>query len=165
MRRHHRLVPLLAVLALACDTGPIAYGRLVPDFPKHRTALIIITDGLLSLRAVEDVSGFVVREDGHVTFLTREDRMVDSAAVLRGTPDSLKPIIRQIAALAPQLVLGGNVERDSVVILSTGSGGATGPGWGYVRVGTGGVGKLREVFHADLESIPHETEWFAFSVD
>src|ERR1700758_3802688 len=106
MKRQHRLVPLLAVLALACDTGPIPYRRLIPDFPKHRASLVIITDGLLSLHAVEDVSALVVQEDGHVTFLTRDDRKMDSAPVLRGTPDPLKPIIHEIAELAPKLVLG-----------------------------------------------------------
>ena len=165
MRRQRALVPLLAVLALACNTGPIPYRRLIPDFPKHRAALVIITDGLRSLHAVEDVSAFGVEEGGHVTFLTGDDRKVDAAAVLRSTPDSLKPIIRQIAALAPQLVLGGRVERDGAVTLDTGSAGATGPGWGYVRAGTGGGGRLRQVFHGDLENIPHETEWFVFSID
>jgi hypothetical protein len=158
-------VSLLVILLLACDTGPIPPRRLVPDFPAHRAALATLADALLSLHATEDVSGFFLEEDHHVTFLTNDDHKVDASAVMQGAPDSLKPRVLQIGALAPPIVLGAHVQRDDAVVFETGSGGATGPGWGYVRAGTGGVAKLRQLFQSGLDSIPHETQWFVYLID
>jgi len=158
-----RLTCLAVLLAVAC--GPVPARRLVPDFPKHRQALVAISDGLLSLHATAHVSHLLVGQNGQVTFLADNEALLDTSALFRATPDSVKLTFRRLAVLAPQLLVSGMVERDEAVVLMTGSGGATGPHWGYVRAGIGGAARLRQLFQSALDTLPHEAEWFVFVAD
>jgi hypothetical protein len=160
MQRDTGLASLVVLLAVAC--GPVPARRLIPDFPKHRQSLVAISDGLLSLHATAHVGHLLVGQNDQVTFLSDDEAKLDTSALFRAIPDSVKVTFRRLASLAPQLLISGMVERDQAVVLMTGSGGATGPHWGYVRAGTGGVVRLRQLFQSALDTLPHETEWFVF---